>query len=89
MPTATPVPTATPLPTATWVPERSATQAREAAARGLPLDDLLPAAVARGVERTGAYAQGDAYLVRLRELEALTTSGGPGKLGFPGPPEAP
>jgi nicotinic acid mononucleotide adenylyltransferase len=56
-------------------------------ARGLPLDDLLPVAVARGVERTGAYAPGDAYLVRIRELEALTTSGGPGKLRFR--PEAP
>jgi nicotinic acid mononucleotide adenylyltransferase len=63
------------LPTPAWVPERSATQAREAAARGLPLDDLLPAAVARAVERTGAYDPGDAYLVRLRALEALTTSG--------------
>jgi nicotinic acid mononucleotide adenylyltransferase len=73
---------ASPLPTAAWVPERSATQAREAAARGLPLADLLPAAVARGVERTGAYAPGDGYLVRIRELEALTVSGGPGKLGF-------
>ena len=73
---------ASPLPTAAWVPERSATQAREAAARGLPLDDLLPAAVARGVERTGAYVPGDGYLVRIRELEALTVSGGPGKLGF-------
>jgi len=81
-----PLRTAT-LPTATWVPERSATQAREAAARGLPLDGLLAAAVARGVERTGAYAPGDAYLVRIRELEALTTSGAPGKLGFR--PEAP
>jgi nicotinic acid mononucleotide adenylyltransferase len=70
---------AAPLPTATWVPERSATQAREAAARGLPLHDLLPAAVARGVERTGAYDPGHAYLVRIRELEALTTSGALGK----------
>jgi nicotinic acid mononucleotide adenylyltransferase len=78
---------AAPLATAAWVPERSATQARAAAARGLPLGDLLPAAVARGVERTGAYAPGDAYLVRIRELEALTISGGHGKLGFP--PEAP
>jgi hypothetical protein len=69
------------------VPERSATQAREAAARGAPLDDLVPAAVARGVERTGAYAPGDDYLVRIRELEALTTSGGRGTLGFR--PEAP
>ena len=67
---------AAPLPTAAWVPERSATQAREAAARGLPLDDLLPAAVARKVERTGAYAPGDAYLVRIRELEALTDTEG-------------
>jgi nicotinic acid mononucleotide adenylyltransferase len=63
------------LPTAAWVPERSATQAREAAARGLSLDDLLPAAVASGVERTGAYAPGDAYLARIRALEALTVSG--------------
>jgi nicotinic acid mononucleotide adenylyltransferase len=66
---------AAPLPTPAWVPERSATQAREAAARGRPLDDLLPAAVARGVERTRAYAPGDDYLVRIRELEALTVSG--------------
>jgi nicotinic acid mononucleotide adenylyltransferase len=64
---------AAPLATAAWVPERSATQARAAAARGRPLDDLLPAAVARGVERTGAYAPGDGYLVRIRELDALTT----------------
>jgi nicotinate-nucleotide adenylyltransferase len=64
---------ATPLPTPAWVPERSATQARAAAARGQPLDELLPAAVARGVERTGAYDPGDAYLVRIRALDALTT----------------
>jgi nicotinic acid mononucleotide adenylyltransferase len=74
---------AAPLPTAAWVPERSATQARAAAAAGRPLDPLLPAAVARRVERTGAYAPGDAYLVRIRELEALTTCEEPGKLGFP------
>ena len=67
---------AAPLPTAAWVPERSATQAREAAARGLPLDDLLPAAVAKGVERTGAYTPGGAYLARIRELEALTDTEG-------------
>jgi nicotinic acid mononucleotide adenylyltransferase len=64
---------ATPLPTPAWVPERSATQARAAAARGQPLGDLLPAVVARGVERTGAYDPGDAYLARIRALEALTT----------------
>jgi nicotinic acid mononucleotide adenylyltransferase len=66
---------AAPLPTAAWVADRSGTQARQAAAHGLPLDDLLPAAVARAVERTRAYAPDDAYLVRIRELEALTTSG--------------
>jgi nicotinic acid mononucleotide adenylyltransferase len=66
---------AAPLPTPSWVPDRSATQARAAAARGRPLGQLLPAAVARGVERTGAYAPGDAYLARIRELEALATSG--------------
>jgi nicotinic acid mononucleotide adenylyltransferase len=78
---------AAPLPTPGWVPERSATQARAAAAGGLALGDLLPAAVAAGVERTGAYAPGDAYLVRIRALEALTVSREPGTLGSP--PEAP
>jgi hypothetical protein len=73
---------AAPLPTAAWVAERSATQAREAAARGLPLGDLVPAEVARRVARTGAYAPGDGYLVRIRALEALTVSGGHGRLGF-------
>jgi nicotinic acid mononucleotide adenylyltransferase len=63
---------ARPLPTPAWVPERSATQARAAAARGLPLGDLLPAVVAAAVERTGAYAPGDDYLVRIRALETLT-----------------
>jgi hypothetical protein len=62
-----------------WAPERSATQARAAAANGQPLGDLLPAVVARRVERTGAYAPGDAYLVRIRALEALTTSDGDGR----------
>ena len=74
---------AAPLPTAAWVPERSATQARAAAARGLPLGGLLPAAVAAGVERTGAYAPGDAYQVRIRALEALITSEEHATLGFP------
>ena len=59
------------LPTAAWVPERSATEARAAAARGLPLDGLLPAAVARAVERTGAYDNAPSYLARARELDAL------------------
>jgi nicotinic acid mononucleotide adenylyltransferase len=74
---------AAPLPTAAWVPERSATQARAAAARGLPLDELVPAAVAKGVERTGAYAPGNAYLARIQELDALVTSAGDGEARLP------
>jgi nicotinic acid mononucleotide adenylyltransferase len=65
------------LPTAAWVLERSATEARAAAARGLPLDALLPAAVARAVERTGAYDSGPSYLARARELDALSRHQGP------------
>jgi hypothetical protein len=67
---------AAPLPTAAWVPERSATQARAAAARGDLLDDLVPAVVARRVERTRAYAEDPSYLARIRELDALVTPGG-------------
>jgi nicotinic acid mononucleotide adenylyltransferase len=63
---------AAPLPTPVWAPERSATQARAAAANGEPLGDLLPAVVARRVERTGAYAPSSDYPVRIRGLEALT-----------------
>ncbi len=66
-----PLPTAR-LPTAAWVPGRSATEAREAAGRGLPLDRLVPAAIARAVERTGAYdADPTSYLARARELDDL------------------
>jgi nicotinic acid mononucleotide adenylyltransferase len=63
---------AAPLPTPAWAPERSATQARAAAANGEPLGGLLPAVVARRVERTGAYAPSSDYPVRIRALEALT-----------------
>ena len=63
---------AAPLPTPAWAPERSATQARAAAADGQPLGDLLPAVVARRVERTGAYAPSSDYPVRIRALKALT-----------------
>jgi nicotinic acid mononucleotide adenylyltransferase len=70
------------LPTAAWVPERSATQARAAAARRSPLGGLVPAVVAERVERTGAYAPGDSYLGRIRELDALVTPGSNGELGF-------
>ena len=64
---------ATPLPTPAWVPERSATQVRAAAAAGRPLGGQHPAAVARRVERTGAYAPSDAYLARIPALDALVT----------------
>jgi len=60
------------LPTAAWVPERSASEARAAARRGLALDGLLPAVVARAVERTAAYDSGPSYLARARELDALS-----------------
>ncbi len=66
------------LPTAAWVPERSATEARAAASQGLALDGLLPAAVARAVERTGAYDMGPSYLARARELDALSGHRRPG-----------
>jgi nicotinic acid mononucleotide adenylyltransferase len=65
------------LRTADWVPERSSTQARAAAARGLPLDGLLPAVVARAVERTGAYDNDPSYLARARQLDALRHRGSP------------
>jgi nicotinic acid mononucleotide adenylyltransferase len=64
---------ATRLPTAAWVPERSATQARAAAAAGLPLDHLVPAPVARMVQATGAFHPGPSYLARIRELDNLVT----------------
>jgi nicotinic acid mononucleotide adenylyltransferase len=67
---------ARPLPTAAWVPERSATQARAAAAGGLPLDGLVPAVVAGRVVRTGAYVEDSLYRERIRALDALTTSEG-------------
>jgi nicotinic acid mononucleotide adenylyltransferase len=71
------------LATAAWVPERSATEARVAAGRGLALDGLLPAVVARAVERTAAYDDGPSYLARARELDALTVTA----VAVPGPTE--
>jgi nicotinic acid mononucleotide adenylyltransferase len=68
------------LRTPAWVPERSATEARAAAAAGEPLGQLLPAAVARAVLRTGAYDPDPArYLTRARALDALVAQA-------PGPP---
>jgi nicotinic acid mononucleotide adenylyltransferase len=64
--------TASRLPTPAWVPERSATEAREAAAAGRPLRGLLPAAVARAVERTGAYdVDPTRYMARAKALDGL------------------
>jgi nicotinic acid mononucleotide adenylyltransferase len=60
------------LATPAWVADRSATEARAAAAAGRPLARLLPAAVARAVQRTGAYdADPASYLARARALDAL------------------
>jgi nicotinic acid mononucleotide adenylyltransferase len=61
-----------PLATPAWAPGRSSTQAREAARRGEPLDDLVPSAIARAIRRTGAYDE-DAgpYLARVHELDRL------------------
>jgi nicotinic acid mononucleotide adenylyltransferase len=72
------------LSTAAWVPGRSATEARAAAARGLPLDRLVPTAIARTVERTGAYdTDPTSYLARARQLDDLVAeeSSGQGGLG--------
>jgi nicotinic acid mononucleotide adenylyltransferase len=61
-----------PLATPDWVPARSATEARQAAASGGDLRSLVPAAVARAAERTGAYDPDPAaYLARARELDRL------------------
>ncbi len=61
------------LATPGWAPGRSSTEAREAARRGKPLDSLVPAAVARAIERTHAYDEDAArYLSRARELDNLT-----------------
>lgn len=61
-----------PLATPGWTPGRSSTQAREAARRGEPLEELVPSAIARAIRRTGAYDE-DAgpYLARARDLDLL------------------
>jgi nicotinic acid mononucleotide adenylyltransferase len=68
---------AAPLATPAWAPGRSSTQAREAARRGEPLDDLVPTAIARAIRRTGAYDD-DAgpYLARAHELDRLLAAEG-------------
>jgi hypothetical protein len=63
------------LPTPAWVPERSATEARRAAAAGAGPDELaglLPAAVARAVARLRPYdADAGPYLARAAALGNL------------------
>ncbi len=60
-----------------WTSARSSTQAREAARRGDPLDDLVPSVVARGIRRTRAYDD-DAkpYLERAHQLDGLVAAAG-------------
>ncbi len=61
-----------PLATPASVASLSATEARALAAGGGDLRALLPAAVARAVERTRAYDRDPApYLARARELDRL------------------
>jgi nicotinic acid mononucleotide adenylyltransferase len=65
------------LATPAWTPARSATQARQAARRRERLDDLVPSAIARAIERTGAYDDDPSrYLARARELDALVAESG-------------
>jgi nicotinic acid mononucleotide adenylyltransferase len=66
---------AAPLATPGWTPGRSSTQARDAARRGEPLDELVPSAIARAIRRTGAYDEdANPYLARARELDRLLAS---------------
>jgi len=63
---------AEPLPTPGWTPARSSTEARAAAARGEPLDRLVPSVVAAAIRRTRAYDDDPApYLARARQLDEL------------------
>jgi nicotinic acid mononucleotide adenylyltransferase len=67
---------AEPLPTPGWTPARSSTEARAAAAaRGEPLDQLVPSAVAAAIRRTRAYDDDPApYLARARQLDELVAA---------------
>jgi nicotinic acid mononucleotide adenylyltransferase len=64
-----------PLATPGWTPARSSTEARAAASRGEPLDELVPSLVARAIRRTRAYDD-DAipYLDRARQLDQLVAA---------------
>ncbi|HZD68913.1 MAG TPA: hypothetical protein VFA45_08355 [Actinomycetes bacterium] len=70
---AAPLPLASsPLRTPAWARGRSSTEAREAARRGEPLDDLVPGPIARAVARTRAYDPDPRpYTARTRALNAL------------------
>jgi nicotinic acid mononucleotide adenylyltransferase len=66
-----------PLRTPAWTPARSSTEAREAARRGDPLDDLVPSVVARGIRRTHAYDDDPKpYLERAHQLDGLVAAAG-------------
>jgi nicotinic acid mononucleotide adenylyltransferase len=67
----------TQLRTPAWTPARSSTEARDAARRGEPLDDLVPSVVARAIRRTHAYDEdASPYLERARELDQLVAGEG-------------
>jgi hypothetical protein len=66
---------ATPLPTPAWAVDRSATEARAAAAEGRGLAGLVPAEIAGPVLASGAYAaDAGPYLARLDALHDLVAS---------------
>ena len=68
---------ASPLRTPEWTPARSSTQAREAARRGDPIDDLVPSVVGRGIRRTHAYDEdAEPYFERARQLDGLVARAG-------------
>jgi nicotinic acid mononucleotide adenylyltransferase len=64
-----------PLATPGWTPSRSSTEARAAAGRGEPVDELVPSVVAKALLRTRAYDDDAApYLARARELDRLVAA---------------
>jgi nicotinic acid mononucleotide adenylyltransferase len=64
-----------PLATPGWTLPRSSTEARAAAGRGEPVDELVPSVVATALRRTRAYDDDAApYLARARELDLLVAA---------------
>jgi nicotinic acid mononucleotide adenylyltransferase len=67
-----------PLATPGWTPARSSTEARAAASRGRPLDELVPSVVAHAIRRTRAYDDdAAAYLARAHQLDQLVAAARP------------